>query len=206
MRLTLTENPFNFFDDIYCISAETRPAKRNKAAKQFQELGILDRVEFFPAILREPYWEGCRESHKECIRRAKKKSANNVLIFEEDVFFIHKDLNALDAALNDLSKIDWNSFLLGGAVKEKVEHISDNLCLVDSYLTHAHALNKNMFDTVLAFEGSNEYHDDGKRVWSRGNIDLFLKENTLKYMIKPIMAVQPDKSTSILTKYYNKLL
>jgi hypothetical protein len=199
------ENPFDFFDEIYCISVKTRLAKRRRAIKQFEELGILNRVEFLDAILREPYWDGCRESHKECVRRAKKNGANNVFIFEEDVFFIHKDLNILEKALNELQRKDWNNFLLGGVVTEVKAKVSENLCLVDAYLTHAHALNKQMFDDVLAFEGSPYYKDNGKKVFSRGNIDLFLEENTLKYMIKPVMAVQPDKGTKILSSYYNKV-
>jgi hypothetical protein len=200
------ENPFDFFDEIYCISVKTRLAKRRRAIKQFEELGILNRVEFFDAILREPYWDGCRESHKECVRRAKNNGANNVLIFEEDVLFLHKDLAALEKALNELREEDWNNFLLGGIVREVKHKISENLYLVDAYLTHAHALNCNMFDKVLAFEGSPYYKDDGKKVYSRGNIDLFLEENTLKHIVNPIMAVQPDKSSAILSKYYNNML
>ena len=202
----MKSNPFDFFDQIYCISVPTRKAKRKRAELQFQQLGILHRVNFFDAILREPYWEGCRESHKECVRKAKNSGANNVLIFEEDVFFIHKDLNALEKALNELSRKHWNNFLLGGTVRKLKCDISDNLCLVDAYLTHAHALNKHFFDKVLSFEGSTEYYDDGRRVWSRGNIDLFLEEQTSKYMIKPIMAVQPEKAHNTLNSYYNKVL
>ena len=65
-------NPFDFFDDIYCICISSRKEKKRKAEQQFKQLGIFDRVEFFEAILSEHYWDGCRESHKECVRRAKK--------------------------------------------------------------------------------------------------------------------------------------
>ena len=200
-------NPFDFFDDIYCICISSRKEKKRKAEEQFKQLGISDRVEFFEAILSEPYWDGCRESHKECIRRAKEKGARNVLIFEEDVLFLHKDHKALEKCLDDLSKTDWDLFLLCGVVKEVKSHVTENLCLVNAYHTHAHALNRKFFDTVLSFEGDNKrYYDDGKRVWSRGSIDIFLAQKTLKYMIKPIMAVQPDKGSNTLQRYYDNVL
>ena len=103
-------NSFDFFDDIYCICISSREEKKRKAEEQFKQLGIFDRVEFFEAILSEPYWDGCRESHKECVRRAKEKGARNVLIFEEDVLFLHKDHKALEKCLDDLSKTDWDQF------------------------------------------------------------------------------------------------
>jgi hypothetical protein len=200
-------NPFDFFDSIYCISAESRAFKRKKVSRQLDKLGLLDRVTFFNAILREPYWEGCRESHKECIRKAKKDGANNVLIFEEDVFFLHHDLNAVRGAIEKLQSYPWDIFTLGCTVEEVLENIHENLCVVSGYLNHAYAVNKPFFDTILNFEGSEKYYDDGKQIWSLGRLDLFLTQNNFKkYMIKPIMAVQPDKSTKTLRSYYNKIL
>ncbi len=144
-------NPFDFFDDIYCICISSREEKKRKAEEQFKQ--------------------------------------------------------ALEKCLDDLSKTDWDSFLLGGVVKEVKSHVTENLCLVDAYHTHAHALNRKFFDTVLSFEGdSKRYYDDGKRVWSRGSIDIFLSEKTLKYMIKPIMAIQPDKGSNTLQRYYDNVL
>ena len=120
---------------------------------------------------------------------------------------MHKDHKALEKCLDDLSKTDWDQFLLGGVVKEVKSHVTENLCLVDAFHTHAHALNRKFFDTVLSFEGDNKrYYDDGKRVWSRGSIDIFLAQKTLKYMIKPIMAIQPDKGSNTLQRYYDNVL
>ena len=60
---------------------------------------------------------------------------------------------------------------------------------------------------ILNFEGSEKYYDDGKQIWSLGRLDLFLTQNNFKkYMIKPIMAVQPDKSAKTLKSYYNKII
>ena len=74
-------NPFDFFDEIYCISAPTRSEKKERAMRQFKHIGILSRVSFFDAIMIEPHWVGCRESHRACIRKAKSNGSENVLIF-----------------------------------------------------------------------------------------------------------------------------
>lgn len=201
-------NPFDFFEEIYCICVKGRQQKRNKIEKQFRELGILDRVIFFDAILREPYWDGCRESHKECVRRAKGNNCNNVLIFEEDVFFLHKDLDALSSAIFDLKKETWNIFTLGCTVETVVRNTKKNLCVVKGYLNHAYAVNKNFFDEILNFNGykNQRYYDDGKFIWSMERLDMFFRDSECKkHMIKPLMAVQPHKSKT-LDSYYDKLL
>jgi hypothetical protein len=199
-------SPFDFFDEIFCISAKTRPEKRLRATRQFEDLGILDRVEFLDAIMMEPYWRGCTESHRACIRKARDNGANNVLIFEEDVLFLHKDLEALREATVTLQNFDWQVFLLGGTVQEVYNHINDNLCLIRGHLTHAHAVHKSCWDEVLNYEPTDECVDGKYGVWNKSNIDLFMGKKYDKYMIKPIMAIQPDKAESILTEYYNKII
>ena len=200
-------NPFDFFDEIYCISAKSRPQKKVKAARQFEDLGILDRVEFLDAIMTDPYWAGCRESHRACIRKAKSNGAENVLIFEEDVLFLHKDLEALRRATITLQNLDWKVFSLGATVGEVLHHVDDNLCLVKGYLNHAHAMHKSCWDEVLDYKTTADCKDFGnEQVFNKSRLDIFVSEKYEKYMIKPIMAVQPDKATMILTSYYNKIL
>ena len=205
-------NPFDFFDEIYCISASTRSEKKERAMRQFKHIGILDRVSFFDAIMTEPYWIGCRESHRACIRNAKSNGSENVLIFEEDVFFLHKDFPALSSALETLDKLDWEVFTLGQSVHKVVSHISENLCLIKGSLTHAHALHKRCWDEVLDYPDTTECYDSGQRfpfgkgVRNKGNIDTFMSHRFEKFMIKPIMAVQPDKASTTLKKYYSSVV
>ena len=203
-------NPFDFFDEIFCICSPERVVERRRAERQFKELGILNRVKFFDAIMREPYWIGCRESHRSCIKQARANNSENVLIFEEDVLFLHTDLTALDNCLKDLSKFDWKIFTLGHTVHRLYEDISENLCLTEGNLTHAWALHKSCWDEILNYPHTEECVDvplfSGRRgIYSKSNIDIYSTRNFKKYMIKPIMAVQPDKADVTLTKYYNKI-
>jgi GR25 family glycosyltransferase involved in LPS biosynthesis len=206
--------PFDFFDEIYCISCKTRPKKRERAARQFKQIGILDRVSFFDAIMVDPYWVGCTEAHRACIRKAKSNGANNVLIFEEDVFFLHKDLSSLSSALETLGEFDWEVFSLGLSVHKVKSHISENLCLVMGSLAHACALHKRCWDEVLNYPDTEECYDHGgdvgdkanSNVRNKGHIDAFMTHRFEKFMIKPIMAVQPDKASSTLKKYYDFVL
>ncbi len=203
-------NPFDFFDEIFCICAPNRMVKRRAAERQFKQLGILNKVNFFDAIMREPHWVGCRESHRACIKHAQDNNSDNVLIFEEDVFFLHKNLSALSGALDDLNRFDWNIFTLGHTVHKLYDNISDNLCLTRGNLTHAWALHKSCWDEILNFPHTEECVDvpvfrGGRGVYSKSNIDIYSARHFKKYMIKPIMAIQPDKADITLTKYYNKI-
>jgi GR25 family glycosyltransferase involved in LPS biosynthesis len=211
-------SPFSFFDEIYCISMPTRSEKRERAMRQFEQIGILDRVVFFDAIIQEPHWIGCRESHRACIRKAKSNGAENVFIFEEDVFFLHRDISALDSALNSLSKFSWEVFTLGQSVHKVKDHLSENLCLVKSNLTHAHALHKRCWDEVLNYPDTTECIDvdsslrsgqprtGHNKVYNLSNIDSYMSRRFEKFMIKPIMAVQPDKASPMIKKYYSNIL
>jgi|LULG01.1.fsa_nt_gb GR25 family glycosyltransferase involved in LPS biosynthesis len=213
----MSQSPFDFFDAIFCICAPDRREQGRKARNQFKELGILDRVTFFDAIMTEPYWIGCRESHRGCIKQAQDNGNENVLIFEEDFFFLHKDFVALDRALNDLNRFDWEIFSLGLTVHKVYEHISDNLCLTKGNLTHAAALHKRCWNEILDFPDTEECVDvpvqragplqrGGRGVFNKSNIDIYTTQNFKKYMIKPIMAIQPDKADITLTKYYNQII
>jgi hypothetical protein len=44
------------------------------------------------------------------------------------------------------------------------------------------------------------------KVYNKSNIDVFMSHHYEKFMIKPIMAVQPDKASATLKKYYNLVL
>ena len=60
-------NPFDFFDRIYCISMDKNSFRWKMAVKQLKLLGIYDRTERIQGIKRDNYWEGCALSHQLCV-------------------------------------------------------------------------------------------------------------------------------------------
>ena len=107
LRRFLVDNPFDFFDAIYCINLDERTDRWEHSVKQFEKLGILDKVQRFSAIKpvhddrwnRPTVWHdrwkypllgavGCAESHKAVITLAKKRGLKNVMVFELSLIHI----------------------------------------------------------------------------------------------------------------------
>ena len=126
------DNPFDYFDAIYCINLDERTDRWEHSLKQFGKLGISDRVERFSAIKPEydDRWDrstswgnpwkypligavGCAESHKAVIQLAKNRGLNNVLVFEDDFNVCDNWDENLRCALSDLETKPWNIFYLG---------------------------------------------------------------------------------------------
>ena len=76
---------FDYFDEIYCINLDRRPQRWEMAQKEFDKLGILDKVKRFSAIDDLGGKRGCFESHMKIIHMAKENKLDNVFIFEDDV-------------------------------------------------------------------------------------------------------------------------
>jgi hypothetical protein len=91
------------------------------------------------------------------------------------------------------------------------DDIDDNLCLTKGNLTHAWALHKRCWEEILNYPHTEDCIDipnrNGcRRVFNKSNIDIYSTANFKKFMIKPIMAIQPDKADITLTTYYNKII
>ena len=49
-RRIVMKNPFDYFDKIFCINLDSRPDRWESVQKEFDKVGILDRVERFSAL------------------------------------------------------------------------------------------------------------------------------------------------------------
>ena len=109
-------NPFDFFDEIYCINLERRTDRWNQCQSEFDKIGILDKVKKFDAVdNKNNPKQGCYESHMGVIRLAHERKLKNVLIFEDDVAFLQRyDDRKLANAISHLDKQEWEFFYLGG--------------------------------------------------------------------------------------------
>ena len=129
-------NPFDFFDKIFCINLDARTDRWAEAQNEFKNVGILDKVERWSAGPRLPASNpqaniATRQNpHQElgCIARArddldiiklcKRKRYKNVLIFEDDVKFIDYNEESVQRCINKISRdSSWDMFFLGGRPK-----------------------------------------------------------------------------------------
>jgi GR25 family glycosyltransferase involved in LPS biosynthesis len=150
-------NPFDFFDAIYCLTTEERAENYESALKEFESIGIADRViKFNGSEVDRKYWGSkpkeqrvsralASASHLEIWKTAEKSNLSNVLIFEDDVAFVKWDNDALAAALNSLAKVDWELFYLGynlfgdsGDCTELDAHLVELKTGTDVRSTHAY--------------------------------------------------------------------
>jgi GR25 family glycosyltransferase involved in LPS biosynthesis len=165
-------NPFDFFEEIYCINLSYRTDKWKMCLEQFEKLNIHKRVERFEAIKFEgshPYVNirsaGCFASHRAAINLIKERNLNNALIFEDDVEFITNTENTyknLKLSIEELKlQKYWDIFYLGMHVnmdinkhmnKEHIpplERISSNLLKVNTALcAHAQAYSKEASEII----------------------------------------------------------
>jgi GR25 family glycosyltransferase involved in LPS biosynthesis len=148
-------NPFDFFDKIYCINLPDSKLRWSNAITEFQKINIHDRVEKIWVdrpykdinipTLKFPRGElGVSLSQTKALVHAIRNNANNVLIFEDDVTFESNTIEVLTNALAELPS-DWELFFLGGNPVAPMQNYSNTLFKVSKILcAHAYAVNKSI--------------------------------------------------------------
>lgn len=173
-------NPFDFFDRIYCINLSHRTDKWGESLQEFKKVGIENKVIRFEGIKFDENkygWMsrrgGCFGSHREIINICNKDNISNVLVLEDDVQFINNPIENLNLALKELPE-QWNIFYLGmnptpEIFPDPLIRISQNLLKVKSALTtHAIAYNKSSYNDIL----NNIPEGDGIINWLHANISM----------------------------------
>ena len=84
-----TSEAWSEFDLIQCITLRERPERRAAAERQFELIGLKDRVEF---LLQDRDVEdgkrGCFHAHQQAASIALERGAQRALTFEDDVIFL----------------------------------------------------------------------------------------------------------------------
>lgn len=183
------ENPFDIFDAIFCINLKRRKDRWEQSLKEFEKLGIKDKVERFDAVELKDNVAGCANSHYMCVKEAKKRNLKNVLIFEDDITFVENSLETFKNSINHIPE-DWDMLFLGANTHTPLKKINEYWYkLTNAYALHAYAYNSNIYDYFLnnyKLQENIKKHDDIIDVWVANNLQT--KFNV--YVIKPIIALQ----------------
>lgn len=170
-KMTIQNNPFNFFDKVFYINLDSRPERRLHIENELKKYNII--AERFPAIqltkeqnanLKKEgctfknderpeysrFAKSCALSHLGIILKSKLMGYKNVLILEDDVIFREDILKELKKSLEDLIKESkWDMFYIG-CNPFSYKKITENLSLsLGSYAAHAYAVNSHFYDTIL---------------------------------------------------------
>ena len=160
---------FDYFDEIYCINLDRRPERWEMAQKEFDKLGILDKVKRFSAIDDLGGKRGCFESHMKIIHMAKENKLDNVFIFEDDVAVLPTySPEKFEKSIDYLKLQEWEFFYMGGFQKRinsrkkynrlKKKYDNDELDENFDYIMKAksvgwnqsYAVNSNIFDKIIS--------------------------------------------------------
>ncbi len=190
------DNPFHFFDAIYCINLDAEQGRWSQMQKRFQKLGIARRVLRVPAVeTPDLHHAGCALSHRRILAESRRHGHQRIMVFEDDALF-HRDILAcLKRNLAELERQDWQLFYLGGhrwgRRHSKAEGCQD-LETVCGFLTctHAVAYHRSVFDTVLESMPETvplvmEWLKEHKA------IDQFLMRLDKRFLASPVLATQP---------------
>jgi GR25 family glycosyltransferase involved in LPS biosynthesis len=198
-------NPFDFFEEIYCINLDHRTDRWANVQKEFEKLGIKDRVQRFSALKRPDGRIGLIKSTLEILKISRKKGLENVLILEDDVTFINNPLQNLELAINQLKEnnFEWQLFYLGANTHNKLNKVTPNLILLrNAFATHSLAYHKSIYKKVIDYATVTD-----KIITIVQVLDVWLstviQSNNKTYMVNPIITTQIESYSDIEKKVIN---
>ena len=145
------KNPFDYFDKIGCICGKHEPERWETVQKEFEHIGILDRVERFDEVIdsewleetygHNPEWSKTDYCHWKIISDAHENGLKNIFIFESDIHFIDTDLEKMSKSIESLEEVDWKLFYMGGIPHNVFRVHNESLINASMCQAHAYAIN-----------------------------------------------------------------
>ena len=149
-----------FFDKTYCINLDRRTDRWENAVKEFESVGVLDRVVRVSAVDHKDGRIGLIKSFLKIFKDVKERNVENVLIFEDDIHFIQENnpIETLEKAIEQAGSIEWSLFYLGANTHEKCNIFRPNLIMIkNAYSAHAVGYSHKTYNTIIEkFENTNE--------------------------------------------------
>ena len=185
-----------YFDKIFYINLKKDVSRNKHMVSQFKKYGItnferIDAIELkkLPSseqyrnfIKNEPKYIlgqlSCRASHLECVKIAKQRGYERVLIFEDDVVFLENPNQLL--ANNAKILNEWDMLYFGGLIEPSYRN--QIVC------AHAYAVKNTLYDDIINMADT-----------SGMEIDNFYAK-ILQHMSYPNKLQQKTKKTM---KFYN---
>lgn len=198
------ENPFDYFDEMYCINLDDRTDRWEHAQKEFERAGILDRVKRFSAIRESDGRVGIIKSNLAIVKLAKEKGLKNVLVFEDDVtFIVQNPQEILTKSIEQVGKLEWSLFYLGANTHEKLIKIKPNLILLkNAFAVHSMAYSHKVYDSFIKkYEGLNKIST------MEDILDVYLarvyQHKYVCLMVNPMMTTQMNSYSDIEKRVVN---
>ena len=192
-------NPFDFFEEIWCINLDHRIDRWELSQQEFEKLGIKERVQIFSAIKHNDGRIGVIKSNLELVKYARNKNLKNILIFEDDVKFIFENnpIKNLENAINQSKNFNWKLFYLGANTHNKLIKVDRNLILLkNSYAVHSMAYDRSVYDKFISYATKIESIksvNDILDVWLANEI----QSKDICLMVNPLLTTQRESYSDI---------
>jgi len=197
------DDPFSFFEAIYCLNLDERPDRWANALRRFAGLQIATRVERFPAIQTPGnHHVGCARSWRLMIATARDRGLGNFLGIEDDAIFLDDTREIVRSAVRELEGRPWDLLYLGGAAWDPPAEIPDLTALRSPRglltCTHAVAVNHAAYDRLLA--GIPEADGIDEWITAHAAVDQYLAWEVnaghyRAYILDPRVATQIELTT-----------
>lgn len=190
---------WDFFEEIYCINLDHRTDRWEHAQKEFENVGVLEKVQRYSGIKNNDGRLGLIKTVLDIIKQSKERELNNVLIFEDDVHFLNNTIEVLKKSLFQIGTLDWWLLYLGANTHEPLQLFSkarpNILILKNGFATHALCYNKKTFDFFIRKYDNLNYVEYGDI------LDVFManyfQRKNMCLVVNPIIATQYDSFSDI---------
>lgn len=213
-------NPFRFFDKIYCINLKERTDRWESCLKNFEkyEISNYERIDAIKVNGDLPSKRkgqiGCSLSFAKCFDKIIKEKISKVLIFEDDFEFKleKKELfEKLNKSIFDLPD-DWDSIYLGGTVISDYGYLplqkyTTNLYKLQSaHCLHSTGFSLNGVQKIINFFGNTEnWHVNLINQYEA--IDIFFAKNyqkeTNSFITSELLCYQKINKSNIEDNIYD---
>ena len=191
------DNPFLFFDAVYCINLPEATERWTDMTRRFQRLGIDWLVRRFEGVKTpESHHLGCTLSHRRIVAEAKQQGLEQVLVLEDDAIFHVNTLDVLRHAMAELAGQSWRLFYLGGHPWGQSFSLAPGCAYLERptrlTTTHAVAYHHSVYDVLLADIPDNT---EALKEWVKDNaaIDQYLlRHQAHSFVVRPVLATQPS--------------
>jgi len=196
---------WDYFAEIYCINLDRRQDRWELVQKEFESVGVLDRVKRVSAVDNPDGRIGLIKSFLKIFQDVKERNVENVLIFEDDVHFIqeNKPIEILEKAISQVGNIEWSLFYLGANTHERCNIFRPNLILLrNAFSAHAVAYSRKTYNQIInKFENTNQ-------IKSINDInDVFfcneIQNKRTSFLVNPMIATQIPSFSDLEKKFVN---
>ncbi len=148
---------FSFIDICAIINLPSRKDRLKDVIPQLSKIGlnpyykniIIDGIRFDDLHFMSGR-AGCSAAHCKAITYGFDNNFRNILVLEDDCYFIDERLEAIYYALKDLEKINWDVCYLGARIKSPMQDFSKGLYRINNWgCNHAVIYNKKVIPHIL---------------------------------------------------------